>query len=318
MSVPLSPSRRQALKTASQWYSVLSDDRVSPRQAARWQQWYDQDNDNQWAWQQVENLRQQMGQLPQGIASRALQDSRVTRRHVLKGLLLLACAGGGWQGWETDLARGMRADYRTAKGMPRHQQLSDGTLLILNTDSAADIQFDTRQRLIQLRYGEIAITTGKDSLQRPFQVQTREGLLTALGTRFTVRQFPGGTHLAVQQHAVNVTLPGGQQLRVNAGKSLWFTRDSFAALLPLDENDDSWTRGVLNFRDTPLETVITTLARYRPGILRCDPAVAGLRLSGSFPLGNTDNALRTISRTLPVKLHIVTRYWISVVPAENK
>ncbi|STV74363.1 iron(III) dicitrate transmembrane sensor protein FecR [Klebsiella michiganensis] len=43
-----------------------------PQQEARWQQWYEQNNENQWAWQQVENLRQQMGQLPGGLASRAL------------------------------------------------------------------------------------------------------------------------------------------------------------------------------------------------------------------------------------------------------
>ncbi|MEW0838729.1 DUF4880 domain-containing protein, partial [Escherichia coli] len=35
--------------------------RVSPQQEARWQQWYEQDQDNQWAWQQVENLRNQLG-----------------------------------------------------------------------------------------------------------------------------------------------------------------------------------------------------------------------------------------------------------------
>jgi transmembrane sensor len=35
-----------------------------PQQEARWQQWYEQNRDHQWAWQQVENLRQQMGQLP--------------------------------------------------------------------------------------------------------------------------------------------------------------------------------------------------------------------------------------------------------------
>lgn len=94
MKPTLSESRRQALRSASHWYAVLSDGRVSPQQEARWQQWYEQNNENQWAWQQVENLRQQMGQLPGGLASRALHDSRLARRHVLKGLMLLLAAGG--------------------------------------------------------------------------------------------------------------------------------------------------------------------------------------------------------------------------------
>ena len=209
MKPTLSESRRQALRSASHWYAVLSDGRVSPQLEARWQQWYEQNNENQWAWQQVENLRQQMGQLPGGLASRALHDSRLARRHVLKGLMLLLAAGGSWRLWESELAEGLRADYRTAKGIPRPQRLADGSLLTLNSESAADVRFDARQRMVHLRYGEIAIRTAHDSRQRPFRVQTREGTLTAFGTEFTVRQFAGGTRLAVQQPAVEVVLPSG-------------------------------------------------------------------------------------------------------------
>lgn len=61
MNPSLTDSRRQALRSASHWYAVLSGERVSPQQEARWQQWYEQDQDNQWAWQQVENLRNQLG-----------------------------------------------------------------------------------------------------------------------------------------------------------------------------------------------------------------------------------------------------------------
>lgn len=61
MSSALTESRRLALRSASRWYAVLSDSRVNPRQEVRWQQWYEQSRDHQWAWQQVENLRQQIG-----------------------------------------------------------------------------------------------------------------------------------------------------------------------------------------------------------------------------------------------------------------
>lgn len=81
MNPSLTDSRRQALRSASHWYAVLSGERVSPQQEARWQQWYEQDQDNQWAWQQVENLRNQLGGVPGDVASRALHDTRLTRRH---------------------------------------------------------------------------------------------------------------------------------------------------------------------------------------------------------------------------------------------
>lgn len=103
MKTSLTDARRQALRSASHWYAVLSGERVSPQQEARWQQWYEQDQDNQWAWQQVENLRCQMSSVPGKLASHTLKDSRLTRRHVLKGLLLLVCAGGSWQLWRSEL-----------------------------------------------------------------------------------------------------------------------------------------------------------------------------------------------------------------------
>lgn len=75
MNPLLTDSRRQALRSASHWYAVLSGERVSPQQEACWQQWYEQDQDNQWAWQQVENLRNQLGGVPGDVASRALAEA---------------------------------------------------------------------------------------------------------------------------------------------------------------------------------------------------------------------------------------------------
>lgn len=314
MNVSITDSRRQALRSASHWYAVLSGERVSPQQEARWQQWYEEDKDHQWAWQQVENLRNQLSQVPGDVASRALHDTRLTRRHVMKGLLLLLGAGGSWQLWQSETGEGLRADYRTAKGAVSHQRLEDGSLLTLNTQSAADVQFDINQRTVHLWYGEIAITTAKDAQQRPFRVMTRQGQLTALGTEFTVYQQDNVTRVAVQQHAVEVILANHPQEKriVNAGQRLEFSASEFGAITSTDDENASWTEGVLSFSDTPLGEVIATLSRYRNGILRCDPAVAGMRLSGTFPLKNTDTILDIIARTLPVKVQSVTRYWVNI------
>ena len=94
MNASITNSRRQALRSASHWYAVLSGERVSPQQEARWQQWYEEDKEHQWAWQQVANLRSQLSHVPANVASRVLHDTHLTRRHVLKGLLLLLGVGG--------------------------------------------------------------------------------------------------------------------------------------------------------------------------------------------------------------------------------
>lgn len=56
------------------------------------------------------------------------------------------------------------------------------------------------------------------------------------------------------------------------------------------------------------------LGRYRPGLLGCDPSVAGLRLSGAYPLDDTDRALAAIARAVPVEVVSRTRYWVRLVP----
>lgn len=314
MNAPITDSRRQALRSASHWYAVLSSERVSPQQEARWQQWFEESKDHQWAWQQVESLRSQLSHVPVDVASRALHDTRLTRRHVMKGLLLLLGVGGGWQLWQSEAGEGLRADYRTAKGAVSHQRLEDGSLLTLNTQSAADVRFDAHQRAVHLWYGEVAITTAKDAQRRPFRVMTRQGQLTALGTEFTVFQQDNATRVTVQQHAVEVILANRSQEKriVNTGESLHFSASEFGALASADDESAAWTQGVLIFSDKPLGEVIATLGRYRSGVLHCDPAVAGLRLSGTFPLKNTDAILNVIVQTLPVKIQSVTRYWVNI------
>ncbi|MFW3837850.1 ferric citrate uptake sigma factor regulator FecR [Klebsiella variicola] len=320
MNAPITDSRRQALRSASHWYAVLSGERVSPQQEARWQQWFEEDKDHQWAWQQVESLRSQLGSVPGDVASRALHDTHLTRRHVMKGLLLLLGVGGGWQLWQSEADEGLRADYRTAKGAVSHQRLEDGSLLTLNTQSAADVRFDAHQRAVHLWYGEIAITTAKDAQRRPFRVMTRQGQLTALGTEFTVFQQDNATRVTVQQHAVEVILTNRPQEKriVKAGESLQFSASDFGALASADDESAAWTQGVLSFSDKPLGEVIATLGRYHNGVLRCDPAVAGLRLSGTFPLKNTDAILTVIAQTLPVKIQSVTRYWVNISALQEK
>lgn len=316
MSLTLTDSQRQALRSASHWYAVLSDERVSPQQTEKWQQWYAQNRDHQWAWSQVENLRSQMNVVPGNVAHRALQDTQLTRRRVMKGLLLLLGVGGGWQLWRSDTGTGLRADYTTAKGAIRQQRLEDGTLLSLNTDSAVDVRFDPQQRRIHLWYGEIAITTGKDASSRPFYVQTRHGKLTALGTEFTVRQEADSTLLSVQHHAVKVVLADDptQERIVRQGESLRFSARALGEI-QFAEEDSNWTQGILSFSNKPLGEVIATLSRYRHGILRCSPEVTTLRLSGTFPLKNTDTVLQVIEKTLPVKIQYITRYWVNILPA---
>ena len=64
-----------------------------------------------------------------------------------------------------------------------------------------------------------------------------------------------------------------------------------------------------------LADFVQELSRYRPGWLRCDPAVADLRVSGVFQIDDTDRALAAVAHALPVRVERRTRYWVTLIPA---
>ena len=318
MSHTLTPEQRQALKMAAQWFALLCDENVTEHQRQQWQAWHQQNEDHRWAWQRVEALQSQLQGVPGKFSYRTLdqagRQSRLDRRTLLKSLLLLLGVGGSWLGFQSPLGRELRADYRTATGEIKPIVLSDGSQLVLNTASAVDVRYSAEKRLILLHSGEISLITGRDD--RPFWVESRQGAMRALGTHVLVRENDDQTQLTVLEHAVEAQLAQFPQekRRVNAGEQISFSAVAFGQQQAAG-NGDSWTRGVLSVSQWRLDQVLAELARYRHGRLDCDPAIAGLRVSGSFPLREPDRALLLLSQTLPIRLQSFTRYWLKVVPA---
>lgn len=303
--------QRLALRDAAHWHARLgaAPDCLSTRQ--QWQLWHQQNALHQWAWQRLENLQAELQGLPGPLARRAMGGSvQATRRTLLKGLVLgLGVSGLAWTGYRQSPI--WLADQRTATGERRSLTLQDGTRLTLNTASAVDIRFDAQQRLIILRAGEILVETAKDS--RPFKVLSAHGEMRALGTRFSVRQFDDHTELDVLEHAIAVrNAPNGEEVQVDAGMQLAFNDDPLPAPQPADPSRSAWSHGRLVIDDWRLDRTLAELQRYRPGVITCADDIAGLRLSGTYPLDDTDRALAAIAQALPVRIETRTRYWVSI------
>ncbi len=215
------------------------------------------------------------------------------------------------------------ADYRSGVGQRRDVQLADGSLLILNTDSAVDVRFSAGERKLVLRAGEILVETasrrqaraGADS--RPFLVETEQGSVQALGTRFTVRRRGDATEVVVLEDAVAVRAAQAPRrpVTLRAGQRLSFTAADIGPAQAADDTAAAWRDGSIVAGDWPLGRLVAELARYRPGRLVCDPAVAQLRVSGAFPVGDTDKALAVLAASLPVRISRLTRYWVTVAAA---
>ena len=247
----------------------------------------------------------------------------VTRRQVIGSrytlALLIVAAPGAWLAWRAAPWRQWAAQYATATGEQRELALDDGSRVVLDTASAIDVLFSGELRAIRLRAGAILAITAPDpqgagGAARPFIVLTGQGQARALGTRFAVRQAGASSHVAVFEGAVALTPRSGAAHTLQAGEQARFSADGVVAAQPLPPNAGQWARGVLAVEDMRLADFAVELARYRPGILQCDPAVADLRITGAFQLADTDAVLRNIEQLLPVQARQRTRYWVTLVP----
>lgn len=327
---PPSATELRALQAAASWYARLCSGHASSEDRLLWQRWRDAHDSHAAAWQRIESLQQQLGSLPGALAAPALQASAgaaQARRAMLRNTLAALGVGTlAWQLWDQPASRqwrlAMQADLRTATGERRRLALPDGSQLALDTASSVDLAYDTAQRLLLLRGGEILVETRPDPYlahgyaARPFLVDTLHARIRALGTRFTVRSSLDGSTVTVLDKAVEVRGAKGRPVLVKAGQQLQLDRHGRPGpLLPAPFGAGSWQDGSLLADNLPLGQLLAELARYRHGLLQCDPRVAAMPVSGSFPLDDTDRALQVLANALPLRIVMHTRFWVRVSPA---
>ncbi|MGE8413023.1 MAG: FecR family protein [Pseudomonas sp.] len=317
------PVSAQVLDAAIAWQLSL-DGGGSALDREEFAKWHAAHEEHARAWRQLGMLDQRFSRAS-GPARNALVQSREgLRRRVRKlgrGIASVVLVGGlalfaGQHYLPLDY---WLADQRTATGEQLTLRLVDGTLISLNTHSAVDVRFDDKQRRIVLQEGEVLIETGHNDT-RPFIVETRDGQLRALGTRFLVKREDQGTRLGVLQSAVAARPQARQHETVfKEGQQVLMHRDGLQAQQALGLDADAWIRGMLVVDNARLGDLIEELGRYRPGYLAVAPEVADLRITGSFPLHDTDLALDALLPTLPVQIERRTDWWVNVVAkAETK
>ncbi len=312
----LSPAELQAISAAARWYARLHSGIATEADRAAWDDWLRADPAHQQAWQHMAAVGEQMASVPGTLAAPALRGVERSRRQVLRSVVLLASAGSlGWLGWRSEPSQNLLADFRTGVGERREFRLADGSSLLLNTDTSVNLRFDGRQRTLELLWGEILVSTAADPLQRPFKVLTRHGQVLALGTRFIVRSQDGGGEVSVIEKAVEVSLAGGgSTVRLEAGQSLDFNSRALGAIRRNDASVGAWQQGSIIALNRPLAELLADISRYRHGVLRCDPRIAQLKVSGSFPIDNTDLALAALESGFSLRITRYSRYWVNVSP----
>lgn len=304
----LDPAGKQAID----WMVLLRADTPDAALLERFNTWLLLDPANARAWarlqervgasfETVRSLNQRHpGQA--GEARQVLLQPRLSRRDALRGFAGLGLLGGAlWLGARSPLGDTLLADLHTGRGQRLQFTLADGSQLGLNADSAVDVRFDEHRRRVILRRGELLIQVAPDP-RRPLQVETREGGVRSLGTRFMVSKQDDSSRVVVLQHSVETTLNDGTRQVLHEGDSALLQAGRILALRGNQAYRADWLSGRLNVLDDPLSQVVDALRPYVRGFVRVAPEVRDLRVQGVFPLDDPQRAFAALAQTLPLKV----------------
>jgi len=208
----------------------------------------------------------------------------------------------------------LNSDFYTVTGELREVKLADGSLLLLNTNSAVSVDYNDINRSITLHHGQVRFTVAKD-INRPFEVNINGLIVRALGTIFQIHKNENNlVKVTVQEHAVavhqmqnaehSVNVSQGQQIKYSTGEVLAEAKNIIL------NQETAWQNQRLIINDQPLGDLIAELERYQNGrIFLSDDQLKDLRVTGVFSLQNPDAILITICKVLNLKQTRVAGWW---------
>lgn len=324
--VPLPAVDPAIAQQAARWLAHLYSDDASPADWQDFEAWRAASPGHEAAWRRAERVGQQLGVIPRQFGTSTLLSAnermtarRTTRRKLVTSLaLLIMAAPAGMVGYQHLPWRSWSADERSSTGQIRDLLLPDGSQVVLDTASAINIAFGPDRRQIELRAGAILVQTSSTPDTRPFLVESPAGSLRALGTRFVARLQPDGCCLVQVMQGAVALLPRMRSARhivIHTGEQSMLTPTEARPVLAVPPNADSWGNGILYADRMRLDNFLQEIARYRTGMLRCEPEIGHLLVSGAFQLRDTDAILATLQDSLPIAIQRRSRYWIMVGPA---
>lgn len=211
----------------------------------------------------------------------------------------------------------LRADESTDIAETRTVQLSDGSIVEMNSETALSINMTYKTRELNLLQGEAQFKVSPDP-NRPFKVRAGNGIITALGTAFNVRHSKQNIEVTVTEHSVAVKLDGNPATQtsetiVAQGQQVAYNNENgLSAAKTVDTRiATAWQRGKLVFQDKPLGEVIAELNHYHRGyFVVADPAIAQRRVNGVFNTDNPVAALNAIEKFQHLRSNRLSHYLV--------
>lgn len=179
-------------------------------------------------------------------------------------------------------------------------QLEDGSRVWVNCESELEfpVRFDRKERRVVLR-GEAYFEVNKAAAW-PFIVVTDRMEVRVAGTSFNVKAYSSEkmVHATLVSGRVEVSREGQRQVLKPSEQYRLDTQTGLSDVVKVEtEVFTGWKDGVFVFRNSLLEDVVSTLARwYRMEVFYARPAAGKLRFSGNLDrYENIDQLLEVIN-----------------------
>jgi transmembrane sensor len=310
-------TEEKIVEQAIEWMLQLELPTTTEADRAAFERWRAADRRHETAYA---NLAQSVSQfdVPRQLGAttevlRTTLQQQKDRRKTLRRIAILAglSVGAGALVNQITPIRGISADLHTGTGERQTYTLADGSVVILNARSSADQWIDQSRRLIRLLSGELQIRVAAQALS-PFSIETAHGSTSTHNGTLLIRSLAERTEVVSLQAIADLATLKGQSARLQPGQHTWFGEDSVGLIKDNRGNENSWVDGYYTALDAPLMDVVSALRPYRKGVIRLEPVIAQLRVSGAFPLDDTDHALTALAASLPIAVTRVTPYWVTI------
>lgn len=322
---PKFPDMRE---TARHWFVTLLG-APSPAHQAEFERWVNADPAHLEAYQAIEATWYAMENPGKHLADKEADElsvyleamdrekhgRRTSRRLVTLSVVLAGLVTGALWLERPGLIEDFRADFVTERGERRNIILADGSSVLLDADSAlADVSVAGERRVKVIRGGAFFEVVPSSI---PFVVEAANGEVRVLGTGFDVRILPNGGSVTLAHGRVSIRTDAQSGRTVlEPGEQVQFGPEGIAAAQSVELEDAlAWRSGRYTFYGARLGDVVEEIGRYRKGrIVIATSALADERVTGSFSLSDTDEALSSLQASIGFAMYRVTSRMVVISP----
>lgn len=329
---PRSPSSTPA-EEAAEWLIVLQGEHVPLASRERFEAWRAQSSENAEVFSRMAAIWQStdaIAAVPDMLAVRhaALAAPSRPRRYwrfalAAASILAVTSFGADMAFHDSRLAQLLTStglgsfvspdhgEFATAVGERSTIMLNDGSVLTLDTNSAARVAYTSTERGITLLRGQALFDVAKHR-PIPFVVHAGDRRIVATGTSFDVRLDKTAVevtllegHVVVAQTALSRTEAARAATELQPGEKLIAPRDAPVTVAVADiSHVTDWRDGRLTFVDRPLVDAISEVNRYsETHVVLADGKLGTLHLNGMFRAGQPAEFAQALTRIYPVTVH---------------